>query len=808
MVRENPFFPDIRRPLRFPHDLLRILYWAYARPFTLERYLQQFDPTLRLTTGLLTLWRRGREHPPLRHVVVLTMFHALITPWLAIPLIALFQGMGIAVDWFGVLWGMLVGVLGGVSLAVLLNVLRGVSMGALGGVLGGVLVGVLGGVLVGVLGGVLGGMLEGMLGGVSRGVVGGVSGSVAVGILLGMLGDPVLGVLAVVLVGMLGSVAGGVLVGMVGGVLGGMLIAGGTLIGVLRLYEYPLWLFWALALALMDSRGRFLAFSPPFWHEVIPLPLPGLLRHLLALARRDREAGLAAIAYLSAYRYPWARRVAREALTELILDDMAGAQNLTAIASLGGQLAWLPPEARAQWKSLLAALETVAGAVRAGLESDTAYNRALRYREALRHLRGWQEGLRLGEDPLAPRLLPILADWEAMLTAAMAEADRAAWLPNPYIPGSPLAANSPVFAGRKPLFAALERELAAYAQQRPALLLFGARRMGKSSTLNQFPVRLGPGVVPLKMDGQGLASVESNAAFLRALMQTAVEQAYRARAVELPEPDAAALAADPFDAFLRWLDAVERRVAEDFVFLLAMDEYESLEAAIRKGRLDERVLDLLRHLLQERSRWLVLLSGLYTFDLLPDRWADRFINLRVMKIGPLTPEEARELIFFPDLMERGVRYDPEAVDRLISETGGQPNWLQAALKAIVERLDRERRLEVTPDDVKAALEEVPRMVPGDFRYIWRHVVAGTDREPAEDERIAYQRVLAWVAAEPGITADELRRRLPGHHALVFHTLIFYHEREMLIREGNGYRWAMPLLSRWLRDRAEAEGLLA
>jgi predicted AAA+ superfamily ATPase len=56
-------------------------------------------------------------------------------------------------------------------------------------------------------------------------------------------------------------------------------------------------------------------------------------------------------------------------------------------------------------------------------------------------------------------------------------------IPNVYVAGSPLATASKVFKGRRDLFLALERELATAAETRPTLLLFGARRCGKTSAL-------------------------------------------------------------------------------------------------------------------------------------------------------------------------------------------------------------------------------------------------------------------------------------------------------------------------------------
>ena len=40
--------------LRFPRDLLRLLYWMYFRPFTLRRYVKGFDPSL---DERLALWK-------------------------------------------------------------------------------------------------------------------------------------------------------------------------------------------------------------------------------------------------------------------------------------------------------------------------------------------------------------------------------------------------------------------------------------------------------------------------------------------------------------------------------------------------------------------------------------------------------------------------------------------------------------------------------------------------------------------------------------------------------------------------------
>ncbi len=837
--------------LRFPHDLLRIVYWAYARPFTLERYLKQFDPKLSLDTGLLTLWRRGREHPPLRHLVYLTLFHALVTPWLAFPLAWGLQALGMRVLWvrvlWGVLWGVLVGVglgesrgelwgvllggLGGALLGGLLGVLGGVSggvlvgvlVGVLGGVLeeglvgallyvllglllgvlllGGVLGGLLGGVLGGLLGGVLGGLLGGFLGGLKGGLKGGLEGGMEGGLLgisLGVLLGTSLGVLPGIVLGVLGGLKNGLLSG---SFVGGILL--GSLVAMTRLYEYPFLALVAWALGRLDAEGRWVRASPPFWHEVIVLPLPGVEAQVLRLARRDPDAGLQAVEYLAAYRYAWARRVAARAALRMALEQAAAAHTLQDLAGLYARLKpWLRPEVRARWEDLVSRMETVTGKVRAALESDTAYNRYLRLQEALETVQGWREALRLAGDPLAGDLLPILQNWQALLEQAVAQAQREEFIPNPYVAGTPLAGNNPTFKGRRDLMRRLEAEFAAFATQRPALLLFGGRRVGKTSLIAQLPVRLGPEVVPLTLDMQSAAAVGSPQAFWERIMAEARKQALEHRGLTLPQPDPERLVRDPFAAFLHWLDAVEAR-ARGVYFLLALDEYEKIQEALAEGRLNLRVLDLFRHLLQHRRQWLVLFSGQYTFDDLPLAWSDRFINVRYFPLGPLEEDAARELILrpIPEFAGR-VHYSEEAVARLIAVTGRQPNWLQAALKALIRRLNQERRREVTLADVDWALAQVPREVSGDFRYFWETPLPFPDRLNDPETRRGYQEIVRTLALEPGISREDLQTRVSAAaRPLVADTLDFFLRRYMLVEADGGYRWAFPLLEKWLRERA-------
>ncbi|MEW5718859.1 MAG: hypothetical protein AB1817_09550, partial [Chloroflexota bacterium] len=124
--------------LKFPQDLLRFLYWVFFKPFTLDRYIHQIDPTLGPDPSISTLWRRSKAHPEFRSLIPLAFFHILVTPWLiGFPVAGLFALMGFQVNWdsvaggvaFGVVFGVVFGVAGGVAGVVAVGVAFGVAVG-------------------------------------------------------------------------------------------------------------------------------------------------------------------------------------------------------------------------------------------------------------------------------------------------------------------------------------------------------------------------------------------------------------------------------------------------------------------------------------------------------------------------------------------------------------------------------------------------------------------------------------------------------------------------------------------------------
>ena len=753
------------RPLRFPQDILRFLYWVFFKPLTFDRYLHEIDASLPSysTISLWDLWKRRKTHPRVLPIIQLAFFHLFVTPLLAFPIAYLFQLLGFEVSWFvvalgvafGVVVGVVVGVAGGVAYGVALGVAVGVALGVAFGL--GVEFSVAYGVAVGVAFGVAGGVAFGVTGSVAYGVALGVAFGVAFGVVEGVTE----------------GVAEGVAYGVAYGV--------GIMLGYYRMFLY---LFQA-PFAWLQHRfwGGGLHRSPVFWDELIWLPLPGLDGLLVKIGKRDRQEGMQAIAYVAAsFRQAWA---AKRALLELTAYDLRSAKTLADISKMTKTLSWLPDDAQMDYQELLLGIEQASQHAQAALESETLYNQQEQLRMGVQVIDRIKGGFAYAQkSQLARQMGPALDSWKQVFITALSDANLKENIPNVYVSGSPLIKDSKSFKGRRDVFRSLTNELISPSEQRPTLLLFGARRMGKTSALKQLPVKLGPQIIPVSVDLQKAGTVENAAALLALVAKEFIKSARRERRLRLPNLDPEALAQDPYFAFQSWLEQIDQVLGDYYWVLLALDEFESLGEMLTAGRVGERIFQLLRGIIQQHPRITVLLSGAHTLEELPPLWSNYFINSKMLKVGPLKKADAVELITCP-IEDFPLTYDDDALDLLLNETGLHPNWMQFTCREVVECLNEEDRFHATRGDVERAIARVPDVLAGDFKDLWE----------GRDSSDLMRSMLKDVAKAKTLKASKLENYQRDPHYQK--TLDFIMRRDILIFEDDAYYFHAELLRRWV-----------
>lgn len=353
---------------------------------------------------------------------------------------------------------------------------------------------------------------------------------------------------------------------------------------------------------------------------------------------------------------------------------------------------------------------------------------------------------------------------------------------NPFIAGNPIKPiEESVFKGRKDIIIAIEKNII-NASQRPALLLYGRRRTGKSSTLLNLPRLLSSQLDPVYIDCQDAKWHESDQAFCYNLAREIFERLFQSDDVKgIRQPQEALFEKNAFTRLDEYLDQFEWLATERGKrILLAFDEYEGLEESIAGGDISKNVLGKLRNIIQHRARIVVLVSGSHRFEELTGvNWASYLINTRTLELSFLDEPSARELLTEPVPQ---LRYEDGVLEEILRLTHCQPYLLQAVASELVNHLNELQKTTAERADLDAAVNQVLTSAGAYFANTWR-----------EDNSATEQTVLRAYAEGAGerVAAAEFQSALQS--------LI---RKEMMEHDGDAYRLAVPLFGLWiLRNQA-------
>ena len=560
---------------------------------------------------------------------------------------------------------------------------------------------------------------------------------------------------------------------------------------------YPFVAAWNLLLFRLEQqrdtdRPSLLRWHAAFWAEQQRLPLIGLDQHLLLICERHPAEGQAALAYLRASPQRWAAQAVQ---IELEARHLAGCGELAGIAQAHQHLA--AGDLSGPAGTLLRRFAHLSQDVEAGLNQTTAYHQRLALSAVAERLSKLIRELTVSSEPYAARFYPIATAWQQRLTDHLSElaqaVEQSQEIDNPYVVGVPLTEEQEIFIGRVDIVARIEQLL--LDRRRPPLLLYGQRRMGKTSLLRNLGRLLPRPIVPLFVDGQRVALAGDYADFLANLAGEMRRSATQQRGLSLPELERAALAASPFTQFNAWLDAVEQQLAaQEFdIALLALDEFEVLDSSLAKGRFDaEDVLNLLRTIIQHRPQFKVMLAGSHTLAEF-QRWASYLINVQLVKIGYLAETEARQLIERP-VKEFALAYESVASRRVLELTRGHPALVQLLCYELVtlknEQSTTERRL-VRLADVEQAVARAFESGSFFFADIERNQIDAGERVllrfiAAQGEGAVVSRAALAGQVEPTADLDQMLARLV--------------QRDLLEAVEEGYRFQVELIRRWFGER--------
>lgn len=547
--------------------------------------------------------------------------------------------------------------------------------------------------------------------------------------------------------------------------------------------------------------------SALYWDEYVHLPLPLLKRTLLIAYKESPEETLQEIAFIRTQR-PGQMRAARRALEEIAIRDLETRINLEQIATAESRFAELfPAEARLIDLRLAMPLARLSDASRDAMRAISPIglpNRRQALEDLQTNLLKVQPETAFRDQRLNARLARVIETWRMIGQEEQKRLTREAQvvgnLANPYKPGQFLSLKDSLFVGRRNLAQELEGALS-MGSRRPTFLLNGERRMGKTSALQQLPLLLGSSYISVFYNLQQPGLYASTATFLGVLAD-GIARAMKARAMPVENLVYDSMRTQQSDAYMysyfeNWLAGVEEVLErENRTLLLAFDEFEMLEEVEHAKSMSVRMLlDWMRSIIQFHPRLALLFSGVKIFTEMGTQsgidWAGYFINVQMLRISFLQPEEARHLIVQPTSDFPGERiFPPEIVEAIITEAGCHPFLLQAVCSALITLLNVQRREQATLDDVTTSAERVLEDWGGHFAHLWNR----TDKE----QRACLEALLTLQCANQVQLAEQAQLE----SKTVRRTMQQLQRRDLVARgQDETYTIAVPMFRRWLEHNA-------
>jgi uncharacterized protein len=525
--------------------------------------------------------------------------------------------------------------------------------------------------------------------------------------------------------------------------------------------------------------------SPLYWDPSIVFPLPFLSKWLRQLVKQNRSVGLNEILFIAANR-PTQRRTAQKVLIETAFADLKQLSGLDGIAKAGELLEFIPFDARSVLPGIDEArtrCEAISNLARNYQARVTSAGRSKLLEEMEREIDAFGKAMALTRAPVGPTFQRIAQNWLEIIIKEKSENQKnlsPALISNPFIVGNPLEERDhDLFKGRKDIILSIEENII-NPSQRPALLFYGRRRTGKTSTLLNLPRLLNSQFISVYINLQDAEWRDGNGAFCYHLISVIIK-ALAKRGISWHD-DLKNPTVDEFDGltftrlneYLDRIEAISRRI--DKQVLLTFDEYERIEDGLVDNKISREILNQLRVIVQHRERIVVLFSGSHRFsELKLVNWSNYLIDARTIELSFLAPDEGRELIEKPT-PGFNLNYDSGVVERILRLTNCQPYLLQAIASDLVNYLNTQKRTLASMADVEVAAERVLVTSQGYFYNIWTE-------DCSEIERAQLMAIAANSSAQT---------ERPDSEAL----LNLYH-KEVIKRVDDRWQLTVELFHRWI-----------
>jgi GAF domain-containing protein len=423
------------------------------------------------------------------------------------------------------------------------------------------------------------------------------------------------------------------------------------------------------------------------------------------------------------------------------------------------------------------------------------------YGQSLYVLTEMQKKAEALQRPEAQIFARIIDQWIRVVRAVPAPLPVA--VENPYVTGAAVAANSPFF-GRQDIFQWVTVNIHG-AEQNNVMVLFGQRRVGKSSILVQlargkygYDLRMDPAfpLVPIHIDMQGIGA-QSDRDFLIDIVNKISEGMLgHPRLGKAPEvPDTKDFDRNAFNAFSQFMDSLGALMTPGMV-LLMFDEFEVLDRKVSEGHFSVGVFGLLRHQMQYNPSVGFILAGSRLLEGTSKEYIGLISTFTLQKeVSYLDKQDANDLVCVP--LKDKVFFEEAAVEELVYVTNGHPLLLQTFCHEVIHQMNLHNYTNfISLEDANKVINKQAHnstlclFIMNELDKAEKDLITEIANRNEEGQQwVPESRVRAQV--QPNHSDQQITDSLQH---LITRRLI---ERTSSPAGESGYRVTIPFLSRWI-----------
>ncbi|EDN71117.1 conserved hypothetical protein [Beggiatoa sp. PS] len=352
---------------------------------------------------------------------------------------------------------------------------------------------------------------------------------------------------------------------------------------------------------------------------------------------------------------------------------------------------------------------------------------------------------------------------------------------NPYVAGNPVG-DSPAFVGRSDILREVLQVLRHPNEN--AIVLYGQRRIGKTSVLQELEAKLPKqgNYYPIFFDLQDKAQWP----LARVLCELSQKISDRLGQTTPNLGDA------PETTFRQWLPELLNHLSQEASLVFLFDEFDVLDDP-ESEKAAATFFPYLRDLLPIDQKHLnfVFVIGRKVDDL-TNIALSLFKGISAVRVSLLNQQDTIELIRLSET-NNSLIWAKNAIETVWKQTGGHPLLTQRLCSRIWERLytdDPEDTPSVTPKEVEAAIPDTLSVSSNALEWLWNGL------PPVERMIVS---VLANVGAKP-VPKNQLDSLLrESGIQLVIQDLQTLQDWDLIEFVEEGYRFRVELLRRWIAD---------